>query len=129
MAPPWQNNGNTVHDAMTLKKNKKKTKQRDQNTERESAMCRCALKRWESVCVSSVWCCVAHVLWCGQEEPKPVAYLTGDGLKTEARQFNYVSQFEYGTERRFLRMEEALADVGGINPLHQVTPENHISHN
>lgn len=129
MAPPWQNNGKTVHEAMTLKKKTKKnmTKQRDQNTKRESAMCRCALMRWESVCVSSVWGCVAHVLWCGQD-PKPVAYLTGDGLKIEARQFNYVSQFKYGTEWWFLWVEEAFADVGWINALHQVTPENHISH-
>lgn len=87
----------------------------------EMGVCLCAQ------CVMLCGACV--VVWPGGRWPKPVAYLTGDGLKIEARQFNYVSQFEYGTERRFLRMEEALADVGGINPLHQVTPENHISHN
>lgn len=65
------------------------------------------------------------VVWRGSNAG---SYLTGDGLKFESRQFNYVSQFEYGTEWRFLRMIEAFADVGGVNPLHQVTPENHISH-
>lgn len=56
--------------------------------------------------------------------PKLPTYHPGYGFEIEARQFHYVSQFENGAQRSVLWMVEAVTDVGGINPLHQVTPEN-----
>lgn len=61
--------------------------------------------------------------------PKLLTYHPGYGFEIEARQFYYVSQFEYGAQRSFLWMVEAFTDVGGINPLHQVTPETNVGHN
>lgn len=51
-------------------------------------------------------------------------YHVGYCFKIEARQFDDVSKFEYGTERSILRIIKACADVSGINPLHQITPGN-----
>lgn len=51
-------------------------------------------------------------------------YHSGYCFKTEARQADDVSKFEYGAERSFLWMIKASADVADINPLHQVAPGN-----
>lgn len=48
-------------------------------------------------------------------------------FKVEARQFNDVSQFEYGTERSILWMVKAFTDVFAINTLHQVTPKTTVN--
>lgn len=55
-------------------------------------------------------------------------YLEGYRFKTEARQFDYISQSEYGAEWRIFRIVQAFADVIRINTLNQVTPERrHIN--
>lgn len=58
----------------------------------------------------------------GEEGP----YHSGYRFKVEARQFDDVSKFKYGTERRGLWMVKASADVASINPLHQITPRNTV---
>lgn len=52
-------------------------------------------------------------------------YHLGYCFKTEARQFNYISQFEYGTQRSVLWIVKAFTNVISINTLNQVTPEKH----
>lgn len=85
------------------------------------AVCRCALMGFE-VCPSGRKP-FPSVTACGWN-PKLPTYLPCYGFETEARQFHYVSQFEYGAQRSFLWMVEAFTDVGGIDPLHQVIPES-----
>lgn len=51
-----------------------------------------------------------------------VSYHSGYCFKVEARQFDDVSKFEYGTERSVHWIIKACADIAGINPLHQITP-------
>lgn len=84
-------------------------------------MCRCALMGLE-ICLSArkPFPSVTARGW----NPKLPTYHPGYGFETEAGQFHYVSQFEYGAQRSFFWMVEAFTDVGGIDPLHQVTPEN-----
>lgn len=55
-------------------------------------------------------------------------YHLGYCFKIEARQFNYVSQSEYGTQWIFLWIIKAFVDVLAINALNQVAPENTIKH-
>lgn len=54
------------------------------------------------------------------------AYLKRDIFKVEARQFDNVSQSEYRTQRSFVWMIKAFANVLRIYTLDQVTPENEI---
>lgn len=60
------------------------------------------------------------------EGVQQLTYHSGYCFKIEARQFNYVSQSEYGTQWSILWIMKAFADVSSINTLHQVTPENTI---
>lgn len=55
-------------------------------------------------------------------------YHLGYCFKTEARQFNYVSHSEYGTQWVFHWIIKTFTDVIAINALNQVTPENTIKH-
>lgn len=61
-----------------------------------------------------------------QRPDEEVPYHSGYCFKIEARQFDDVSKFKYGTERRGLWMVKAFADIANINPLHQITPRNTV---
>lgn len=61
-----------------------------------------------------------------QRPDEEVPYHSGYRFKIEAREFDDVSKFKYGTERRGLWMVKASADIAGINPLHQITPRNTV---
>lgn len=54
------------------------------------------------------------------------AYHSGYCFKIKARQSDNVSKLEYGTEWSILWIIKAFFDIGRINPLDQITPENMI---
>lgn len=57
-------------------------------------------------------------------DPVQLTYLFSYCFELEARQFDDVSQFEYGAQRGLLWIVKAFLDVSVIDPLHQVTPES-----